>query len=654
MVNNLGTPKIGRSDILLGIVVLVAIIMVGALFLSQIQWVSVNSNVPNAKTLQINAFGKDPRLGTLIVYVENIGSESSDISSEYSFTVNDMNIPLTEDAIDKKILDQGQIATVNIPFKISPNIPIVVKIIANGTTFAESKIDNPNSLPSSYMLFVDILGNSANKVTKIPDQLSYPSGSSVTLLAESGADWSFSDWSGDISSANNPFTLVIDSDKNINANFVEKTTPLPDEDPPEDIEEIVKVTFTQTGLDESATETILTVESTGKVYSDFPFSLNVVKGSFLNYEFSKAISSSILETQFTLTSVIGPDSPINIVSDVSIAVNFEKQYEVAFSLSPDIVDISTQPEGTQLIKAGKEIPIETSTSSLEYVFSFWNTTNSAIIFEDINSQNTTVVINGPGNITANYRIPTSMEWYIEPSSIYLGVSQKLIGSLSSLNTNSTVESLNGKNVALIVTAPNSTQTEIIVSTYSLEESNISLFNYQFVPDVIGVWTVEAYFSEDLIFGDSEIGLTSFGVSEIPQFLVSFEKSGIGDLEISPTVTYRVDGGIPQTSTVPFGVLVELDSTIEYSYQNVVYGDPGIRYQLDNVNQEKSLTITEPVEIVGSYKTQYLFTFDQTGLDNSASGTIVVVDGESKAYNNLPDTDWFDSGTTYMYSSIVSG
>ena len=137
-------------------------------------------------------------------------------------------------------------------------------------------------------------------------------------------------------------------------------------------------------------------------------------------------------------------------------------------------------------------------------------------------------------------------------------------------------------------------------------------------------------------------------------MVSFEKSGIGDLEISPTVTYRVDGGIPQTSTVPFGVLVELDSTIEYSYQNVVYGDPGIRYQLDNVNQEKSLTITEPVEIVGSYKTQYLFTFDQTGLDNSASGTIVVVDGESKAYNNLPDTDWFDSGTTYMYSSIISG
>ncbi|MCJ7714451.1 hypothetical protein MUO66_08350, partial [Candidatus Bathyarchaeota archaeon] len=74
---------------------------------------------------------------------------------------------------------------------------------------------------------------------------------------------------------------------------------------------------------------------------------------------------------------------------------------------------------------------------------------------------------------------------------------------------------------------------------------------------------------------------------------------------------------------------------------------------DNVNEEKLLTITEPVEILGSYKTQYLFTFDQTGLDNSASGTILLVDGESKAYNDLPDTDWFDGGTTYMYSSIIS-
>ena len=141
MVNSLGTPKIGRSDILLGIVVFAAIIMVVALFLSQLQGFAVNTNLPSAETLQINGLGKDPKLDTLIVYVENIGSEACDIISDYVFEVNDIKIPLTEESVDKKILDPGQIATINIPFKISSDISIVVKIIGDGTIFAERKIE---------------------------------------------------------------------------------------------------------------------------------------------------------------------------------------------------------------------------------------------------------------------------------------------------------------------------------------------------------------------------------------------------------------------------------------------------------------------------------------------------------------------------------
>ncbi|MHA1516936.1 MAG: hypothetical protein ACTSPF_15540, partial [Candidatus Heimdallarchaeaceae archaeon] len=345
---------------------------------------------------------------------------------------------------------------------------------------------------------------------------------------------------------------------------------------------------------------------------------------------------------------------MSAVNDVTILAEFEKQYEIVFSLSPDIVDATIQPEGIQWISAGKEVLIDTNTSSSEFVFSFWNTSNSAIQLDDIEAYNTNIVVNGPGNIYANYRIPTIMDWLIEPGSIYFGGSQNLIGSISSLNTNSTIESLIGKNVTLIVTAPNSTQTEVIVPIHSMEGGSKNLFNYQFVPDTIGVWSVEASFSGDLIFGDSEIALTSFGVSEIPQFLVSFDQRGIDDLNALPSVSYSIDGGQNQVSTVPFEVLVDLDSTIEYSYQEDVFGDPGTRYQLLNVNNDEKLTITESVDIVGIYKTQYLFIFDQTGLDNSAMDTVVLVDGEAKVYDDLPDTDWFDSGTTYRYSSVVSG
>lgn len=654
MVFNLGTPKIGRSDILLGIVVIVAIIMVVTLFLSQLQGFVINTNLSHAEILQINGLGKDPKLGTLIVYVENIGKEACDISSDYAFEVNDINIPLTEEAIDKKVLNPGQIATINIPFKISSGIPIVVKIIGEGTIFAESKIDNSDLLLNSYVLSVNIQGNSSNKVTKIPDQLSYPSGASVSLLAEPRADWSFSDWSGDVLSVNNPLTVVVDSNKNIYANFAEKIAPPPDVDPPKDIEETVRVTFSLTGIDSNSVGTILTIESTAKSYTAFPVSLNIVKGSFLNYEFSESIISSISGERFALKSSIGPKSPLSAVSDVTIFAEFEKQYEVTLSVNPNIVDTTTQPEGIQWISAGKEVLIETSTSSSEFVFSFWNTSNSAIQFDEIGVHNTSIVVNGPGNISANYRIPTVMDWQMISNSIYFGGSQNLIGSISSLNTNSTVESLIGKNVTLIVTAPNSTQTEVMVPIYSMEGDSKNLFNYQFVPDAIGVWSVEASFNGDLIFGDSGIALTSFGVSEIPQFLVSFEQSGIDDLNITTSVRYSIDGGQTQVSTVPFAILVNLDSIIEYTYQEDVFGEPGTKYQLLNVNNDEKMTITESIDIIGSYKTQYLFIFDQIGLDDSALGTIVLADGEVMVYDDLPVTDWFDSETTYRYSSVVSG
>ncbi|MHA1516935.1 MAG: InlB B-repeat-containing protein [Candidatus Heimdallarchaeaceae archaeon] len=272
--------------------------------MSQLQGVAVNSNLPNTEILQINGLGRDPKLDTLIVYVENIGSEASDIISEHVFEVNDINIPLTEESIDKKILDPGQIGTINIPFKISPNIPIVVKIIGDGVIFAESKIDS-DLLLSCYVLSVNIQGNVSNKVTKIPDQLSYPSGSSVSLLAEPGADWSFSDWSGDVVGLNNPLTVVIDSNKNIYANFAEKIAPPIDVDPPDDIEETVKVTFSLKGIDSSSIGTILTIEGTSKSYSNFPVNLNIVKGSFLNYKFSESIVSSISGERFALKSIIG-------------------------------------------------------------------------------------------------------------------------------------------------------------------------------------------------------------------------------------------------------------------------------------------------------------------------------------------------------------
>jgi len=56
-------------------------------------------------------------------------------------------------------------------------------------------------------------------VTKIPDAERYESATPVTLLATPNAGYRFSGWSGDLSGMQNPTTIIMDSHKDITANF---------------------------------------------------------------------------------------------------------------------------------------------------------------------------------------------------------------------------------------------------------------------------------------------------------------------------------------------------------------------------------------------------------------------------------------------------
>jgi hypothetical protein len=70
----------------------------------------------------------------------------------------------------------------------------------------------------------------------------------------------------------------------------------------------------------------------------------------------------------------------------------------------------------------------------------------------------------------------------------------------------------------------------------------------------------------------------------------------------------------------------------------------------------AFTITAPSSITWNWKTQYKVTFTQSGLDNTATGTVVTVAGAPKTYLDLPfTTDWFDNGSSlaFVYSDNVS-
>ena len=94
----------------------------------------------------------------------------------------------------------------------STNNPLTVTIEVDTTITA-------NFTPIEYTLTVEVAPFGTGTVTLNPDQATYHYGDEVILTATPGAEWAFSGWSGDLSSAENPFTIMIIGNTNITANF---------------------------------------------------------------------------------------------------------------------------------------------------------------------------------------------------------------------------------------------------------------------------------------------------------------------------------------------------------------------------------------------------------------------------------------------------
>ena len=69
----------------------------------------------------------------------------------------------------------------------------------------------------------------------------------------------------------------------------------------------------------------------------------------------------------------------------------------------------------------------------------------------------------------------------------------------------------------------------------------------------------------------------------------------------------------------------------------------------------SIVMTGANTVSANWKTQYQATFIQSGLDSSAnSNTALTVGSTAYAYSNLPSGLWINSGTTFSWSTSVSG
>ena len=101
-----------------------------------------------------------------------------------------------------------------------PNSPLTVTMSGNKNITATFTAMPTLSLTKTGAGSVRVDGT----LRSLPWSGQFATGSSVQLQAVPDAGWEFDSWSGDISTSANPFTVTVDGDKNITANFTEIPT----------------------------------------------------------------------------------------------------------------------------------------------------------------------------------------------------------------------------------------------------------------------------------------------------------------------------------------------------------------------------------------------------------------------------------------------
>ncbi|MBS7281606.1 MAG: hypothetical protein KIH09_17470, partial [Candidatus Freyarchaeota archaeon] len=143
--------------------------------------------------------------------------------------------------------------------------------------------------------FLNVETDPPNIVT-IPGEGLYEEGTYVNLTAPNyvniSADirYRFAYWDIDgVPSFGNLVSVLMDGNHNATAHFIAQYL----------------LTFTQMGLDSSASGTILTVGDVSKTFNNLPFSFWVDHNTIVTYHYNEVIASAISGKRFNLTEIVG-------------------------------------------------------------------------------------------------------------------------------------------------------------------------------------------------------------------------------------------------------------------------------------------------------------------------------------------------------------
>ncbi|MEM2292108.1 MAG: SdrD B-like domain-containing protein [Nitrososphaerota archaeon] len=371
------------------------------------------------------------------------------------------------------------------------------------------------------------------------------------------------------------------------------------------------VTFNQMGLDDTATGIVVTIDGVGKTKADLPFTDWLNHGSNLTFSYSNTVASSSSGKQFVFISV-SHTSPLTITEPTTITGNYKIQYYLTVKTDLEgfnILGSGWYDEFAQVtLEAPGFVPSEEGTGGVRYRFSHWDIDGTEMEGNPI-----TVYMNAPHTATAHYT-----------KQYHLRVIDN-IGGLSGVSNQS-----NWFDEFTYINALNAPQQVIAEG----ERYIFTGWNVTFPIQMNSPKTVMAIY--------------------IKQYLITFDQTGLD--ETATGIILTVNGFILERSILPFSIWAYEGDIIEYKYEEVVSSTvSGKRFKLEFVTGPSSpIIVSGKININGKYMAQWLVIFNQTGLDETATGTLVTIEGEAKAYSELPFSKWVDDGSiiAFAYSNII--
>jgi hypothetical protein len=398
------------------------------------------------------------------------------------------------------------------------------------------------------------------------------------------------------------------------------------------------IAFTQTGLDSTATGMVVTVNDSVKTYSQLPYTWWVDSGSLVAYSYSSVVSSTATDTQFSLVRVECPSSQFVATGPVTINGVYCKQYKVVFKQT----GLDSTATGTVVTVTG------TSKTYSQLPYSLWVDSGSIITYSytsvvpssysnkqfrlvSVTGPASPITVTGPTTVTGNYAIQYLVTF------TQIGLDPTATGTVVTVNS---IPKTYGQ------------------LPYTLWVDNGSSVTYTYSSPVSSNVTGKRFRLNSVSGPLSPFTVTCTATvtgNYVTQYSITFGVTGLGADSQGTIVT--VNETAKTYSELPYAFWVDSGSTVTYSYTSTIPSSTaGMRYRLANVTGPPSpVTMTAPTTVTGNYVVQYQITFAQNGLDATATGTVVTVNGNPKTYANLPYVDWFDNGNiiTYAYSNVSS-